>query len=196
MTSDVGGIAGDRLRSFIERIERLEIEKQALAEDIKEVFAEAKGTGFDTKTMRQIIKLRKMSADERDEAEALLDLYKAALGMLSDTPLGEAAIRRITRKPPAPAPEESGAPAAAAPEPSLPNEPQDTVDDARARGREAALAGKPVTANPYPARDKRRAAWDEAWCASSGSDGMEIPEFLRRAGKKPRPGEGEHPQAA
>jgi len=81
---DVGGIAGERLKSFIERIERLEEEKRALAEDIKEVFAEAKGVGFDVKTMRQIIKLRKMDQDDLDEQEALLDTYKRALGMLPD----------------------------------------------------------------------------------------------------------------
>ena len=82
--ADVGGIAGDRLKSFIERIERLEEEKRALSEDIKEVFAEAKGTGFDTKIMRQILKIRKMDKDELDEQEALLDVYKRALGMLPD----------------------------------------------------------------------------------------------------------------
>ena len=79
---DVGGIAGERLKSFIERIERLEEEKRALAEDIKEVFAEAKGVGFDVKTMRQIIKLRRLDQDDLDEQEALLDTYKRALGML------------------------------------------------------------------------------------------------------------------
>ncbi len=81
---DVGGIAGERLKSFIERIERLEEEKKALAEDIKEVFAEAKGTGFDIKTMRQIIKIRKMDKDDLDEAEALLETYLRALGMRPD----------------------------------------------------------------------------------------------------------------
>jgi len=79
---DVGGIAGDRLKSFVERIERLEEEKQALANDIKEVYAEAKGTGFDTKIMRQIIRLRKMDKDDLDEQETLLDVYRRALGML------------------------------------------------------------------------------------------------------------------
>jgi uncharacterized protein (UPF0335 family) len=79
---DVGGIASERLKSFIERIERLEDEKRALAEDIKEVYAEAKGVGFDTKTMRQVIKIRKMDQDDLDEQEALLDVYKRALGMI------------------------------------------------------------------------------------------------------------------
>ncbi|HXZ00917.1 MAG TPA: DUF2312 domain-containing protein [Stellaceae bacterium] len=86
---EVGGIAGERLKSFIERIERLEEEKRALAEDIKEVFSEAKGVGFDVKTMRQIIRLRRLDQDDLDEQEALLDTYKRALGMVpqaSDTP--------------------------------------------------------------------------------------------------------------
>ena len=82
--ADVGGIAGERLKSFIERIERLEEEKRALGDDIKEVFAEAKGSGFDTKIMRQIIKLRRMDKDDLDEQEALLDVYKRALGMVPD----------------------------------------------------------------------------------------------------------------
>jgi uncharacterized protein (UPF0335 family) len=79
---DVGGIAGGQLKSFIERIERLEEEKRALGEDITEVYAEAKGTGFEPKIMRQILKIRKMDKDEHDEQESLLDIYKRALGML------------------------------------------------------------------------------------------------------------------
>ena len=79
--SDVGGIAAERLRSFVERIERLEEEKAALAADIREVFAEAKGTGFDTKIMRKVIKLRKMDRADVEEQETLLDLYCRALGM-------------------------------------------------------------------------------------------------------------------
>jgi uncharacterized protein (UPF0335 family) len=79
--SDAHGVAVDRLRSFIERVERLEEEKAALSADIKEVFSEAKGEGFDVKIMRQIIRLRKMESDDRQEQEALLDLYKSALDM-------------------------------------------------------------------------------------------------------------------
>ena len=79
--ANVVGVAGDRLRSFIERIERLEEEKRALGEDIKEVFSEAKSAGFDAKAMRQVIRIRKMDADDRDAQEALLDTYMGALGM-------------------------------------------------------------------------------------------------------------------
>jgi uncharacterized protein (UPF0335 family) len=78
---DVGGIAGDRLKSFIERIERLEEEKRALAEDVKEIYSEAKGAGFDVKIVRQIVRIRKMDEDDRDEQEALLDTYLRAIGM-------------------------------------------------------------------------------------------------------------------
>ena len=79
--AEVGGIASDHLRSFIERIERLEEEKAAIAADIKDVYAEAKGTGFDVKIMRQLIRLRKMEDHDRSEQEEVLDLYKRALGM-------------------------------------------------------------------------------------------------------------------
>jgi len=74
-------VASGQLRAFIERIERLEEEKQTIADDIKEVFAEAKGTGFDVKAMRTIIRMRKKDAAERQEEEAILDLYLNALGM-------------------------------------------------------------------------------------------------------------------
>ncbi len=79
--AETGGIAADRLRSFVERIERLEDEKANLAADIKDVYAEAKGAGFDAKVLRQIIRLRKMDQSDRREAEELLDLYKSALDM-------------------------------------------------------------------------------------------------------------------
>lgn len=78
-------VARDQLRSIVERIERLEEEKQAIADDIKEVFAEAKGNGFDVKTLRTVVRMRKIEAAERQEQEAMLDLYMSALGMLPDT---------------------------------------------------------------------------------------------------------------
>jgi uncharacterized protein (UPF0335 family) len=74
-------LAADQLRLFIERIERLEEEKKGLADDIRDVYSEAKGQGYDSKTMRAIVRLRKMEKDARDEAEALLETYKAALGL-------------------------------------------------------------------------------------------------------------------
>lgn len=78
---DVGGVGGERLRSFVERIERLEEEKAHLSEDLKETYGEAKGVGFDVKTIRKIVSLRKMDSEKRRESEELLDLYKSAIGM-------------------------------------------------------------------------------------------------------------------
>jgi len=80
MTS-VRGISADRLRSFVERIERLEEEKAALASDIREVYSEAKGAGYDVKVMRQVMRLRKLDKDARQEQEAVLETYLRALGM-------------------------------------------------------------------------------------------------------------------
>ncbi len=76
-----GGFAPDRLRSFIERIERLEQEKQDLAADIREVYSEAKGVGFDPKIMRHVVRLRKLDDNDRRELEMVLDTYMHALGM-------------------------------------------------------------------------------------------------------------------
>lgn len=77
-----GVIAADRLKAFIERIEKLEEERKAIGGDIRDVYSEAKGGGFDVKTMRKLVSLRKMDAADRDEQEALLDVYKQALGMI------------------------------------------------------------------------------------------------------------------
>lgn len=78
----VGGVAADQLRSVIERIERLEEEKANISADIRDLFAEAKGNGYSVPALRQILKIRKMEAHERDEQEAILDTYLSALGML------------------------------------------------------------------------------------------------------------------
>ena len=75
--------AKDHLKAFVERIERLEEEKKTIADDIRDVYAEAKGTGFDVKALRTIVRLRKQDADERREQEAILETYLHALGMLS-----------------------------------------------------------------------------------------------------------------
>lgn len=79
--ADAGGFAVEQLRSFIQRIERLEEEKAALQADIREIYAEAKGNGFDPKVMRQVVRLRKMDKADLQEQEALLDLYKSAVGL-------------------------------------------------------------------------------------------------------------------
>ncbi len=76
-----GTVAADQLRLFIERIERLEEEKKGIADDIRDVYSEAKANGYDTKTMRAIVRLRKMEANARQEADALMETYRAALGL-------------------------------------------------------------------------------------------------------------------
>ena len=76
-----GSVAADQLRLFIERIERLEEEKKGIADDVKDVYAEAKANGYDTKTMRAIVRLRKMEKHARDEMDALLETYRNALGL-------------------------------------------------------------------------------------------------------------------
>jgi len=82
--TDTNTIAGDHLRAFVERIERLEEEKAAIADDIKDVYAEAKGNGFDVKILRKVVALRKKQPHEREEEDAVLDLYLHALGMAGE----------------------------------------------------------------------------------------------------------------
>lgn len=84
----------NQLQSIVERIERLETEKAAIANDIKDVYTEAKGNGFDAKILKQVIALRKKDSAKRAEEQAVLATYMSALGMLADTPLGRAAIER------------------------------------------------------------------------------------------------------
>jgi len=84
-----GGLSAEHLKQFVERIERLDEEKQTIAEDIKEVFQEAKSNGFDVKTLKEIIKIRKADASDLEEQEYLLDTYKRALGLLPELNEGE-----------------------------------------------------------------------------------------------------------
>lgn len=80
-TTSVSGVSGTRLKSFIERVERLEEEKKAISEDVRDVYAEAKGTGFDPRVMRKIVSLRKTNLEKRREEQELLELYMSAIGM-------------------------------------------------------------------------------------------------------------------
>lgn len=200
-----GPIASRELLLGIERIERLEEEKKGISDDIKDVYAEYKSRGFDIKTMREIVKLRKLTPEQRREREAMLDTYKAALGMLDGTPLGKWAVERL-KKEEDPKPQDGADPLSPAEDfVDGIDDPQDqgeaaapplTVDDARTMGTQAAAEGRPVTSNPFPAFDDRRAAWDEAWCAALGSDGMDIPDALKPAAKMKKADHGHDPQAA
>ena len=90
----IGGNAKEQLKSIIDRIEKLEEEKKATSDDIRDVYTEAKGNGYDAKALRKIIQMRKQDAQERAEQEAVLETYMHALGMLADLPLGRAALER------------------------------------------------------------------------------------------------------
>jgi uncharacterized protein (UPF0335 family) len=84
MVADIAetGVAGEELKQFVERIERLEEEKKSISDDVRDVYAEAKGRGFDVKAIRSIVRLRAKEPQEREEEEAILELYKSALGMM------------------------------------------------------------------------------------------------------------------
>ncbi|CDO58958.1 MULTISPECIES: DUF2312 domain-containing protein [Parvibaculaceae] len=82
--AQTGGVARDQLKSIVERIERLEEEKAALAGDIREVYAEAKGNGYDVKALRRVVRERKLDRAEFQEQEAIIDLYRSALGLAAD----------------------------------------------------------------------------------------------------------------
>lgn len=182
--------AKDQLKSFIERIERLEAEKATIAADIKEIYAEARGCGFSTKTMRQIVKDRAKDKADFDEEQALLELYRGALGLLYE-PLSDNARRHASGQPPKDAPKDAGNETpdtdGATQKPADTAPTAEAVETARAEGTEAAKTGKKVTENPYVYGDPRRMAWDEGWCMGSCSDGMDIPDAWRRKSKKKKP---------
>lgn len=188
--------AGALLLGLIEEIERHREAKRAAGDDEKAVFARAKQAGFDTATIRQILKDRQLSAEEREEREALLQTYRASLGMLGGTPLGEAARRRFERAMKKPGEDEEAGQGGEdadgfydAAKPSGPT-PEELLA-ARAQGAAAAKAGKKIGENPFGADDARRAAWDEGWCAEARSDGMDIPPAFARTKKPKKDGEGD-----
>lgn len=186
--------AGDRLLSHITAIESLLEEKKQIAELIRERKAHAKMDGFEVAVINQIIKERAMSSADRAEWQALLDLYRAAVGMLDGTPLGDFARKKMMGDD-EPASDETTADAKAEPAQPAPDVDPETgevvdVDAARAQGREAARSGANIVSNPWKFGDPRRAAWDEGFCFETGSDGMDLPPAWRR--KKPtKPGKGE-----
>lgn len=161
------------LLSYIERLERLEADKKEIAGDIRDVKTEAKSAGFDLKFIARVMAERRMTPEERRTERAMLDIYRAGVGLLDGTPLGDAARDRMMAEDPNATP--------LAPEP----EPEDsrTAADAREEGAQAHRDGARIIDNPYTAGDPRRAAWDEGFCAASGSDGMDIPEAWRRKPK-------------
>lgn len=195
--------AGDELKLLFERIQRLQLEIQELQADVKDVFNEAKSRGYDVKTMKNVLKILKMERHVRRETFGLIELYLAAIGegdgSLSDQarafleerksgglePEDEEAAEEEAERQKRAASGSTKAVGDGKEGEQAPAPPPLTVQDATRMGMEASQKGVPVTANPFQAGDPRRAAWDIAWCGAAGSDGMEIPEFLRP--KKPDP---------
>lgn len=179
-----GHNGGNRLLGIVERIEELEAEKAEIAAQISDEKKGAKSAGFDVKAINELLRERRMSKAEREERWAILETYRAAVGMLDGTPLSESARRRLSGEEPKPeTPDASDTDET----PAAPPPPLD-LDAAREAGRAAARDGKRILDNPFVAGDPRRAAWDEGWCAYTGSDGMEVPPAWRR--KKPGKGDG------
>jgi uncharacterized protein (UPF0335 family) len=184
--------AAEELLSYIERVERLEKLKSEIADDLKDVKQDAKQRGYSVKAIERIVKERAETDEQRqarEETEQLTDIYRAALGMLGGTPLGEAARQRLTPPDPVTPQDEQPEESESSPETITPAD----IDAARAAGREAFQQGVKVIANPFIAGDPRRAAWDEGWCRAAGSDGMDIPEAWRRrkSDKPKKPDESE-----
>ncbi|MCR4374206.1 MAG: DUF2312 domain-containing protein [Acidobacteria bacterium] len=178
-----------RLVFHVQELERLEELKKEASNDLKQGFEAAKAEGYDTTTLKVVLKLRKMTAGQRQERRALEAIYMAALGMLEGDALPEEARRRLD--PPSAPPEpkaDDKAPqkgpkskSAEAPRPKpQPVLPLKEPAEARAEGVTAAEAGKRIYDNPYPAGDPCRAAWDEGWCSAKKSNGMETPEAYQR----------------
>lgn len=214
--------ARERLVRIVQGLERLELAKQTAADDLRAGFVEAARAGYDPSTLKAVLKLRKLSPEERKERRALEAIYMATLGMLEGAELPEEARRRLDEPDQAPQPERRpgrGAkaagprpahepPAPAAPVPKAPAQarmPLKEPQEARADGRAAAEAGARIYDNPFPAGDPCRAAWDEGWCEKKKSHGMDTPAAYQRRPKPPEgkpdgktsaPGDGEKKGAA
>jgi len=183
--------AGDEIRLLVERAMRIREEIKEHNLDLKDVFAEAKGRGFDPKPLKRLVSWLEKDPTKRREEDAILELYKTAIGA-GDGSLSDAARAFISER--RKTDDDDQLDAFAAPKEKgggdvstdfgddLSDKPL-TEEDARKLGAEAQKAGRPVTANPFKAGDERRQAWDEAWCGSSGSDGMDIPPELRPKAK-------------
>jgi uncharacterized protein (UPF0335 family) len=202
--------ARQKLVYFVRELERLEEEAKEAAAALRDEFKRAGMHGLDASTLKVVLKLRKLSPEQRKQRRALEAIYMASLGMLDGDSLPDEARRRLDGKkgpddPPS-APSAAAAPAgksadqkpdpgtgskkAAGETPTAPARAQQTLklkepEEARQEGRAAAAAGKRVFDNPYPAGDPCRAAWDEGWCEASGSNGMATPDAYQRRKEKP-----------
>lgn len=184
----------ERLVSHVQELERLQDLKKRAGDDLKAGFEAAAAAGFDTPTLKAVLKLRTQTPNQRAERRALEAIYLAALGMLEGDPLPSEARRRLDEDRAPSAPTEPSSPSAprvrkddAPVEPAPHQPPLELKDPAEARqeGASAAAAGQRIYDNPYPAGDPCRAAWDEGWCTRSNAHGMETPAAYRRRTDKP-----------
>lgn len=213
--------ARERLVFHVQELERAERLKHEATECVNDAIRAAKQAGYDPTTLKVVLKLRKMTAEQRRERRALEAIYLAALGMLDGDALPEEARRRLDpdpepKSPPDTPPQSERAPDAAAAQASKKKssekqKPQQalvlkTPEEARQEGEDASAAGKRIYDNPYPAGDPCRAAWDEGWCAQRKSHGMDTPAAYQRRSKSPEKdgktdkdeksgGSGEHQEA-
>lgn len=185
----MSGGRNSALRVVVDELELLAERKAAIAEQEKDVKAAAAAKGYSVKVIATILKLRKMSPEERADYQGLVDLYQAELGMLDGTPLGKHARDRLHKKPDddeSPVDRDETAGDATDGDGDAPG--ADDIEAARAQGGDAALAGGDILDNPFTALDPRRAAWDEGFCMAAGSDGMDLPEAWRpKSARKPKP---------
>lgn len=189
----------NHVQAVIDDLEELLAERAEIDAQIAARKKKAKEDGFSISVINTVLKRRKLTPEKRDEIDALVNITEAALGMLGGKPLNEAALRRLAKEeeearqmPLFDDDDAAGGEANETPRPAPEPVAQDSEDEARAKGAAAAQAGQKVTDNPYPPRSVQRAAWDEAWCQSAGSDGMEIPEAFKPTPKpkKPKPTKG------
>ena len=195
----------DLIRYYVERVETADDRIKKAQKERRRILNDAHDQGLDKGTLSDMIKLRKKSSFDRQEADSLQQVYRAALGILDGTPLGATAIKRLEKPerltPPANDQQVPEAPDATADVADQADAPADNplikmlapsqvseadIDTARHEGREAASKGEQVWMNPYFSADPRRAAWDEGWCQAAGSDGMEIPDAWRRRKDEPK----------
>lgn len=203
--------ARERLVRVVNQLERLEAAKHEAAEELRAAFSDARAQGFDPSTLKVVLRLRRLTPEQRKERRALEAIYLASLGMLEGDPLPDEARRRLDEPPPPPpAPEKPARGArpgdkaadkapAPAPPPPRPDPPQKALqlkdpEEARKEGKAAAAEGKRIYDNPYAAGDPCRAAWDEGWCAQNKTHGMDTPAAYQRRGSKPPDKDGGHPE--
>lgn len=185
----------NRLQCVIDDLEELLREKAEIDERIKERKKEAKAEGFSVKTIDTVLKRRKKKPEVVAEEDELVDLYEANI---DGRELGSAGRRRLERTRREEQPDlftgddgDDDDASASSPRPSD-QSCDDSEDIARGKGAAAATAGQKVTSNPYPAGSPQRGWWDDAWCAASGSDGMDIPDAFKPTPKprKEKPSKG------